>query len=85
MLTICLLSLAVSCKKENKKTEYTPWGTVIEDGDSGDAAASDSSSSASNFSLADIENKGELIMLTLSDPSNYNEYKEVDLNMNYLL
>ena len=85
MLTICLLSLAVSCKKENKKTEYTPWGTVIEDGDSGDAEASDSSSSANTFSLADIENNGELIMLTLSGPSTYYDYKGVGLGKDYLL
>lgn len=85
ILTICLLSLAVSCKKENKKTEYTPWGTVIEDGDSGDAEASDSSSSASTFSLADIENNGELIMLTLSGPSTYYDYKGVGLGKDYLL
>lgn len=85
ILTICLLSFTASCKTENKKTEYTPWGTVIEDGETGDAEASDSSSSASNFSLADIENNGELIMLTLSGPSTYYDYKGVGLGMDYLL
>ena len=85
ILTICLLSLTASCKTENKKTEYTPWGTVIEDGETGDAEASDSSSSASNFPLADIENNGEQIMLTLSGPSTYYDYKGVGLGMDYLL
>lgn len=58
---------------------------MIEDGDSGDAEASDSSSSASTFSLADIENNGELIMLTLSGPSTYYDYKGVGLGKDYLL
>lgn len=79
MLLVVLLFLSACHSKESKK-EYTPWGTVMED-ENGEKV----DSSANSFSLSDIQDNGELIMLTLSGPATYYDYKGVGLGTDYLL
>lgn len=57
--------------------EMTPWGTPI-----GEDSASTSSD---QFTLDDIINNGELIMVTLSGPQTYYDYHNHGMGLQYLL
>lgn len=81
LFVICLFILFVSCDNATKKGQYTPWGTKMKDEE--DPADSDTVGAA--FSLEDIEDNGELIMLTLSGPNTYYDYKGLGLGKDYLL
>ena len=75
---ILLIILFAACNK-HKAPVITPWGTVISDSDE------KSSSSNSTFTLDDIQQGGELIMLTLSGPDTYYDYHGYGMGLNYLL
>lgn len=68
------LMLFTGCKE--KKVEKTPWGTVI---------GEDSTEYSEEFSLSDIINNGEMIMLTLSGPDSYYDYHSHGMGLQYLL
>ena len=70
-----LLLFFVSCT-ETKKQAMTPWGTSIEE---------DSIPASSSFGMSDIQNNGELIMLTLSGPESYYDYHGHGMGLQYLL
>ncbi len=55
----------------------TPWGTVI----GGDSAATTNT----RFSLDDIMNNGEMIMLTMTGPETYYDYRGYGMGLQYLL
>ena len=55
----------------------TPWGTVI----GGDSAATTNT----RFSLDDIVNNGEMIMLTMTGPETYYDYRGHGMGLQYLL
>ena len=62
----------------------TPWGTPI--GDTEDTNASDSTLSGNKgFSLDDIVENGELIMLTVNGPTTYYNYHNHGMGLQYLL
>ncbi len=72
----------LSCR-EKPKTEVTPWGTTIstgtEDADTMMLPYSD------HYSLRDIQQAGELIMLTMYGPNTYYEYHGRGMGVHYLL
>ena len=70
-----LLLFFVSCT-ETKKQAMTPWGTSI---------GEDSIPASSSFGMSDIQNNGELIMLTLSGPESYYDYHGHGMGLQYLL
>ena len=70
-----LLFLVAGCA-EKKPQQLTPWGTPL---------GGDSVSTTNQFSLADIINNGEMIMLTLSGPETYYDYHGKGLGTQYLL
>lgn len=69
------LLLLASCQEEKRK-EMTPWGTTLN---------ADSVASTSAFSLNDIINNGEMIMLTLSGPESYYDYRGRGMGLQYML
>lgn len=73
-LAVCLLLLA-GCR-QSKPREITPWGSPV---------GGDTVSATSAFSLDDIVNNGELIMLTLSGPETYYDYHGHGMGLEFLL
>lgn len=61
----------------------TPWGQVIDD--NGVPKDNDTTSATATFSLSDIVNAGELIMLTVSSPETYYDYHGHGMGLHYLL
>ena len=85
IIVLCILS---SCDliREKEQPNITPWGEVIEDDDDENAEKQANDSIESNqMSLGDIVNAGELIMLTMSGPETYYEYRGHGLGLHYLL
>lgn len=70
-----LFLLFVSCT-ETKKQSITPWASSV---------GEDSIPSNASFSMSDIQNNGELIMLTLSGPETYYDYHGHGMGLQYLL
>lgn len=64
-----------SCK-EKKEQITTPWGTTL---------GEDSTSITSTHTMNDIVRNGELIMLTMSGPENYYDYRGKGMGTQYLL
>lgn len=80
---ILALSLA-SCSNNKQEKEVTPWGQEVnEEGIPLETA--DTLVASQNFSLGDIVNAGELIMLTLSSPDTYYDYHGHGMGLHYLL
>lgn len=73
-LFVVAMLLLGACQQK-KKQEFTPWGTPIE--------ASDSVKEG--FTLTDIVNNGEMIMLTLSGPDTYFDYHGRGMGLQYML
>lgn len=74
----CMFWVAIiicSCAKKQEPVT-TPWGTVLGD---------TTTASASGFSLDDIINNGELIVLTISGPDTYYDYQGHGMGDQYLL
>ena len=84
LYTLLLLS---SCADKKPQQELTPWGTPVGDveamdangddsaeGTSSDASASSRGKKQRGLSLADIQDNGELIMLTVNGPTTYYDY-----------
>ncbi|MCR5131112.1 MAG: transglycosylase SLT domain-containing protein [Prevotella sp.] len=64
-----------SCRQQ-KTNEMTPWGTPIE---------GETDTIAETFTLTDIQTNGELIMLTLSGPDTYYDYRGRGMGLHYML
>lgn len=75
LLTLVAATIVASCSEE-KKLQLTPWGTTLE-------AAADSI--PDDFTLDDILNNGELIMLTLTGPETYYDYHGKGMGTQYML
>ena len=73
---IFILLLFFVCCTETTKQAMTPWGTSI---------GEDSIPASSSFGMSDIQNNGELIMLTLSGPESYYDYHGHGMGLQYLL
>lgn len=64
---------------ESKSVKKTPWGEAVEQ--ENDNAISPSE----NFSFADIQNNGEMIMLTMNGPDTYFDYHGKGMGTQFLL
>ena len=95
LYTLLLLS---SCADKKPQQELTPWGTPVGDveamdangddsaeGTSSDASASSKGKKQRGLSLADIQDNGELIMLTVNGPTTYYDYHNHGMGLQYLL
>ena len=72
------LFLVIYSCTDKKSVETTPWGETIvkEDG---------KATSSENFSFTDIQNNGEMIMLTLNGPDTYFDYHGKGMGTQFLL
>lgn len=61
---------------EKKSQEFTPWGTPLDQ---------EQTPINKNFSLSDIQESGELIMLTMSGPDTYFDYHGMGMGTQYLI
>lgn len=74
-ILLLLTILFFSCN-EQKKKQFTPWGTSMSE---------DSISSDKTYRLDDIISNGELIVLTLSGPDTYYDYHGQGMGLQYLM
>lgn len=92
------LFLLSSCADKKPQQELTPWGTPVgevdgidgseEDGNADGDGMEDANGKASRqrgFSLEDIQENGELIMLTVNGPTTYYDYHNHGMGLQYLL
>ena len=92
-----LLALS-SCADKKPQQELTPWGSPVGDVEAmdanGDASTDGSSINGASgsmgkklrgLSLADIQDNGELIMLTVNGPTTYYDYHNHGMGLQYLL
>lgn len=91
------LFLLASCADKKPQQELTPWGTPVgeveamdgseEDGSDENAADGDAGAQAQQrgLSLSDIQDNGELIMLTVNGPTTYYDYHNHGMGLQYLL
>lgn len=70
-----LFMLSISACTERQQSTQTPWG---------DTFGTDTVSS-STFSLRDIQESGEMVVLTISGPNTYYEYRGKQMGTQYLL
>jgi len=75
ILYFLCMALLTGCSFK-KHQEETPWGTPLNEGRSEAGAV---------FSLRDIQDNGELIVLTLSGPQTYYDYHGRGMGTHYLL
>ena len=85
------LILLGSCEEKKPQQELTPWGTPIgevEGMSDGEEGAADESANKNKrqkgFSLEDIQENGELIMLTVNGPTTYYDHNH-GMGLQYLL
>lgn len=74
-LASVLLLAVVACQQQPKR-EMTPWGTPVD---------ADADTVADGYTLSDIQQGGELIMLTLTGPETYYDYHGRGMGLQYLL
>lgn len=86
------LFLLVSCADKKPQQELTPWGTPVgevegmDQGEEGEAQDAKSQQKPKHgLSLDDIQENGELIMLTVNGPTTYYDYHNHGMGQQYLL
>lgn len=86
------LILLGSCEEKKPQQELTPWGTPIgevegmsDDEEEGAEEAANKNTRQKGFSLEDIQENGELIMLTVNGPTTYYDYHNHGMGLQYLL
>ena len=86
------LILLGSCEEKKPQQELTPWGTPIGEVESMSDGEEEGAEEAANkntiqkgFSLEDIQENGELIMLTVNGPPTYYDYHNHGMGLQYLL
>ena len=80
VIAIILLSGCLN----NEQTETTPWGTPIQGKDVAMGNIQDSAN-VDTFKLSDIQNNGEMIMLTLTGPDSYYDHRGYKMGLQYKL
>lgn len=70
-----LLIIALGACTEKQQSMQTPWG---------DTFGTDTTTSQT-FSLRDIQESGEMVVLTISGPDTYYEYRGKQLGTQYLM
>lgn len=86
------LILLGSCEEKKPQQELTPWGTPIgevegmsDSEEEGAEEAANKNTRQKGFSLEDIQENGELIMLTVNGPTTYYDYHNHGMGLQYLL
>lgn len=74
---LLLLLIFYGCT-DKKSVETTPWGETLENGN-------DKVPPSENFSFADIQSNGEMIMLTMNGPDTYFNYHGKGMGTQFLL
>ena len=89
--------MLASCADKKPQQELTPWGTPVgevesmdgSDEEESDENAADGDAGAQaqqrGLSLSDIQDNGELIMLTVNGPTTYYDYHNHGMGLQYLL
>lgn len=78
-----LLVVLASCKKQKQTEVVTPWGTTVElEGNDDDTIQIGDDN---KFTLNEIKQSGEMIMLTISGPTTYYDYHGRGFGVHYLL
>ena len=80
---VSALALLSGCVN-NGQSETTPWGTPLQ-GNQVAKGQTVHSVEASTYKLADIQNNGELIMLTLTGPDTYYDHRGYKMGLQYRL
>ena len=80
---VSALALLSGCVN-NGQSETTPWGTPLQGNQVAKGQTADSVE-ASTYKLADIQNNGELIMLTLTGPDTYYDHRGYKMGLQYRL
>lgn len=81
-----LLSLLIACQQKQKQEVVTPWGTTLDmNADSGEEDDSLATSDDGRIGLREIQQNGEMIMLTLNGPETYYDYHGKGMGVHYLL
>ncbi len=80
---VSALALLSGCVN-NGQSETTPWGTPLQGNQVAKGQTVDSVE-ASTYKLADIQNNGELIMLTLTGPDTYYDHRGYKMGLQYRL
>lgn len=75
LFTLLLFVTVGACQRPRQQVQ-TPWGTTL---------GEDTAAVGSDFSLNDIVSNGELIMLTMSGPETYYDYRGHGMGWQYLL
>ena len=65
--------LVLTACQDKKQKKLTPWGTPVEEY-TDEVREAGTEDGGTQFSLADIQANGELIMLTLTGPETYYDY-----------
>lgn len=84
------LILLGSCSERKPQTELTPWGTPIGDVEAMDNSEEDAETTnqkakSKGFSLDEIQENGEMIVLTVNGPTTYYDYHNHGMGLQYLL
>lgn len=84
--SICfaILTITLIACEHKPKTDTTPWGTTISLEGNNDIDTTNLRS-GERLSLRDLQQTGEIIMLTLSGPDTYYEYHGHGLGIHYML
>ena len=80
---VSALALLSGCVN-NGQSETTPWGTPLQGNQVAKGQTVDSVE-AGTYKLADIQNNGELIMLTLTGPDTYYDHRGYKMGLQYRL
>lgn len=75
LLILSIIAFLVSCAGKKDEAIVTPWGEIMSDTVSADGA----------FDVSDIVGNGELIILTMSGPQTYYDYRGHGMGTQYLL
>lgn len=84
LLSIVIILAGLSACQKKPATEVTPWGATVNVDAYSDDTQEDTIANNEN-TLSEIQQSGELIMLTLSGPETYYEYHGKGLGVQYLL
>ncbi|MBQ9637812.1 MAG: transglycosylase SLT domain-containing protein [Prevotella sp.] len=71
-----LVLIGLTACQQQPKREMTPWGTPVDE---------QADTLTDGYTLSDIQQGGELIMLTLTGPETYYDYRGRGMGLQYLL
>lgn len=86
ILSLFVAIVLLSCNSGKKQQDYTPWGEPIDENGSPLNSEGDTlSKNGKGFTLKDIKDAGEMIMLVVSSPETYYEYHGHGMGLQYLI